>query len=161
MLDAQTLVSALVTGLQANKVPFVWRYKPFEVFNRLVLKFRKAPLSDESAGYTQELLFSAANREADKRIFVDWKIVMTAFILLMSAIPSTAQLNEYIQNLRNVPAAAGSDLLSLASFLQVRAWFDVTEGAQDTTLESKRSSQKEDSDDEDDDESNLDQARIR
>ena len=87
---------------------------PFECFNRLVAKFKKAPLSDESAGYATELLFSAANRESDKRVFVDWKMVMTAFTLLMSAVPTSAQLNDYISNLKKQ-----GDLVSLPNFLQV------------------------------------------
>jgi len=109
---------------------------PFAAFNTLVNKFKKEPLSDEQSGDKQVLLFSAANREGDKRVFVDWKMVMTVFALFMSAVPTTAQLGEYVQNLK----ACNSTLVSLESFLQVKAWFDITEGAHDTTEEAKHTS---------------------
>jgi len=44
-------------------------------------------------------------------------------------------MNDYLHNLK---AASNSGLVSLDSFLQVKAWFDITEGAQDTTEEAKR-----------------------
>jgi hypothetical protein len=62
---------------------------PFAAFNNLINKFKREPLSDESSG-AEVNLFSAANREGDKRVFVDWKMVMTVFALFMSALPTTA-----------------------------------------------------------------------
>lgn len=86
---------------------------PFSAFNNLINKFKSEPLSDESSGDKQVLLFSAANREGDKRVFVDWKMVMTVFALLMSTVPTTAQLNEYLQNLKS---AGHSNMVSLENF---------------------------------------------
>lgn len=83
------------------------------------------------------LLFSAANRDADKRVFVDWKMVMTVFALFMSTVPTTAQTTEYVQSLS---ACSSNNLVSLENFLQVKAWFDTTEGALDTTEEAKHTS---------------------
>lgn len=84
------------------------------------------------------LLFAAANREGDKRVFVDWKMVMTVFALFMSTVPTTTQTNEYVENLKS--ACSSNNLVSLDNFLQVKAWFDITEGALDTTEEAKHSS---------------------
>lgn len=86
---------------------------PFAAFNSFINKFKTEPLSDETSGDQQVLLFSAANREGDKRVFVDWKMVMTVFALLLSTVPTSAQVSEYVQSLK---AACNSNLIPLEHF---------------------------------------------
>jgi len=81
---------------------------------------------------------------------------MLGFILLNSIQATEQQLNDYLTALRE---AAQGDLISLDDFLQVRAWFDVSEGTHDQP-EGKKRSDNESDDDEDEDEGNLDMERI-
>lgn len=97
VLDAQTFMTLLITGIQSNRVPKAWSYMPFEKFGLFAKKFKKAPLSDDNAlgDEEQEALFSALSQD-DARQFVDWKLIMVTFVLLNSPKPTMAQLTEYM-----------------------------------------------------------------
>ena len=74
-------------------MPRSWQYMPFDNFSQFVKKFKKTPLSDENADgkldESQELLFQAAST-IDKRVFVDWKVIMIGLTLWNSMQGSTA-----------------------------------------------------------------------
>jgi len=133
----------------------------FENFGLFARKFKKNPLSDENAeglnaSFEMDVLFSGSKGKPDKRLFVDWKLIMISFTLLNSAQPTEQHINDYVSALKDVQQG---DLISLDDFLQVRAWFDTSEGTHDQP-EGKKRSDMESDDDEEEDEGNLDMERV-
>jgi len=78
-----------VTSIQAHRVPKNWQYMAFDNFGQFARKFKKSPLADDTQDMMNESqqLFGGMNGKAtvEKRTFVDWKLVMLAFILLNSS----------------------------------------------------------------------------
>lgn len=104
------------------------------------------------------MLFQGSSGKTEKRSFVDWKLIMVAFTLLNSSVASEQQLNDYLKALKEAENSH-SNLIQLDDFLQVRAWFDVSEGTHDQP-EGKKRSDMESDDDEEEDEGNLDMERV-
>ena len=103
----------------------------------------------------------------DKRHWVNWKSIVSAFALASSALPSDSELAGY----RVALTEAGTDQrISQAEFLKVSTWFDKSEGKPDRKLlavwqEEKQRNQlssdyESDEDDETDLEDRIDSGRL-
>lgn len=82
-MDAQTFIHLIVLGFKGDTLPKAWRPQPFCVFVDLTDRLRVKPLGDDYS----PLFKGRDNDENKKRAFVNWKKLMTYFILLQSKVP--------------------------------------------------------------------------
>ena len=94
----------------------------------LATKYAEMPLSDQVAS---RQLFGAAP-SSKSRTFVNWRKVNTAFAVMSSKCPTRNALDSYAEKLSEV---AANGVIDLENFVQVSAWFDVTEGASDRSTQ--------------------------
>ena len=88
LIDAQTFIHQLVLAFQNDALPLRWRYFDFQVFNKMIQRFRATPLgSNDNKMYSESVTPS--------RDFVDWKKLFTMFTLLMAPLPTRSTITEY------------------------------------------------------------------
>jgi len=93
LLDSKTFSTLLVLGLQQGLFPNQWSFLTFTKIFTLTNKFRARPASDDGSNTDSQPLFAMhesptkkAKREAVRK-FVNWKQLLTAFVLINSELP--------------------------------------------------------------------------
>ena len=101
LLDAESFVTMLIVNIQAGMLPNMWRYVSYDSIKALVLKFKAAPMADTLASAGQVALFRRhSSYNMTTREFVDWRKVFMFLLLNSTPYPSSAQKEEYFEQLK-------------------------------------------------------------
>ena len=99
MLDAKTFTTLIVLNLQSGVLPKQWLALTFNKIFNLTNVFKASPLSDEGNQVEQKPLFLEENADVKPRLYVDWKLLLTAFILIHSNVPTKEDLDTFTKKL--------------------------------------------------------------
>lgn len=98
-LDSQSFINILVLALRQGRVPLCWKYINFEQITFWANKFAIQPLGELSQkaadSPTMYQSQSKSLNSAALRTWVDWKKIMTFFVLLGSPIPNESEIADY------------------------------------------------------------------
>ncbi|CDW87464.1 mitogen-activated protein kinase organizer [Stylonychia lemnae] len=145
-LDGQTFIHIIVLSLKENRVPGSWRCLEFSSFNNILRRYTVKPLGMDD-DYSKPIYSS---RDQDglaqvERQFVDWKKILTMFILLQTNMGDDQEsLNEYGEQLRELANERGE--ISQEDFLKAEAWFENVQALPDIRVEQQLMGDEDDED---------------
>ena len=103
-LDGQTFIHMIVLALQENRVPARWRFNDYGVFFRMVKKLKVIPDGHESS---HAAMYGQHDDEANERDFMNWKKLMTMFVLLRTPMVYSSDIDDYSQELSSIANEKG------------------------------------------------------
>lgn len=100
-LDGQTFIHMIVVAFQENRVPGKWRFYDFSVFTKMIKNVMVIP--DGQYDLSKPLYSQRNENENSEREFLDWKKILTMFILLHSNFDyNSCNIDEYKNSLDSI-----------------------------------------------------------